>query len=46
MTIQIKTFTSEKSCNDWLIAATEIDNKKILKYYSSGPDYFFIVYKE
>ena len=44
MTIQVKTFNSEKSCNEWLIAAS-IDNKKILKYYSNGPDYFFVVYE-
>jgi hypothetical protein len=49
--IQIKTFTSEKSCNEWLAKIDEENDANqtdtridILKYYSNGPDYFFIVF--
>lgn len=49
--IQVKTFYNESDCNNWLEKIDGENEKnqtdtqiKILKYYSNGPKYFFIVY--
>jgi hypothetical protein len=39
--IQVVTFDKVERVNEWLSSHTELE---ILKYYSNGPDYFFIVY--
>ena len=41
--IQVKTFTNLDAVNIWL---RQNDNKvKIIKMYSNGPNYFFVVYE-
>lgn len=40
--IQVKIFFNVDDCNKWL---EDNQDMQILKYYSSGPKYFFIVYE-